>query len=50
MEILQIENLTFKYPETEKNALENICLSVKEGDFTVLCGESGCGKSTLLKC
>lgn len=49
MEILQIENLTFKYPETEKNALENICLSVKEGDFTVLCGESGCGKSTLLK-
>lgn len=49
MEILQIENLSFKYPDAERNAISDINLSVKEGEFIVLCGESGCGKSTLLK-
>lgn len=49
MEILQIKNLTFSYPETSNPALENISLSVKEGEFAVLCGTSGCGKTTLLK-
>ena len=49
MEILRIENLNFKYPDAEKKALEEINLSVKEGDFVVICGKSGCGKTTLLK-
>lgn len=49
MEILQIKNLTFRYPEADKNALESVSLSVKTGEFSVICGESGCGKSTLLK-
>ena len=49
MEILQVKNLTFKYPEAEKNALNNVSLCVNSGDFIVVCGESGCGKSTLLK-
>lgn len=49
MELLQIENLTFRYPEAEKNALEGVSLSVREGEFLLLCGSSGCGKSTLLK-
>lgn len=49
MEILQIKDLTFRYPETDKNALESVSLFVKAGEFVVICGESGCGKSTLLK-
>ena len=32
----------------EKRALNHINLTVKEGEFIVLCGKSGCGKSTLL--
>ncbi|MCM1364023.1 MAG: energy-coupling factor transporter ATPase [Faecalibacterium sp.] len=49
MEILHIENLTFRYPKTEKNALDNVSLNINSGDFVVLCGKSGCGKTTLLK-
>ncbi|MEG0664132.1 MAG: ABC transporter ATP-binding protein, partial [Clostridia bacterium] len=49
MEILQIENLSFKYPQAEKKALENVNLTIEEGSFNVICGESGCGKTTLLK-
>ncbi len=49
MEILRVENLTFKYPGSENTALNGVSFSVNSGDFVVLCGESGCGKTTLLK-
>lgn len=49
MEILEIKNLSFTYPECQESALKNITLSVKSGEFNVICGESGCGKSTLLR-
>jgi len=49
MEIIKIENLSFKYPLKDKKALNDINLFVKNGDFIVICGKSGCGKSTLLK-
>lgn len=49
MEILHIENLNFKYPNSENNALSDVSFSVGVGEFAVVCGESGCGKTTLLK-
>lgn len=49
MEILQVENLSFSYPNTKERAIKDITFSVSEGDFIVICGESGCGKTTLLK-
>lgn len=49
MEILQVKNLSFSYPNTKEKAIKDITFSVSEGDFIVICGESGCGKTTLLK-
>jgi len=49
MEILNIKNLSFKYPTSDKPALDSVSLSLNKGSFTLLCGESGCGKTTLLK-
>lgn len=49
MEIFKIENLTFAYPLSEKNAIDDISFSVNKGDFVLICGKSGCGKSTLLR-
>lgn len=49
MEVLNIKNLTFKYPASSVNAIENLSLSVNDGDFVLLCGASGSGKTTLLR-
>lgn len=49
MALLEIKNLTFKYPRGNSNALNNINLCVDEGEFLLICGKSGCGKSTLLR-
>lgn len=49
MDTFTIRNLTFSYPEQRSCALEGISLTVRQGEFMVLCGPSGCGKSTLLR-
>ena len=49
MELFAIKHLNFAYPEQEKQAISDLTLSVRPGEFLVLCGPSGCGKSTLLR-
>ena len=49
MEILKIENLSFRYPNAEKNVIKNVSFQVEAGDFTVLIGATGSGKSTLMR-
>lgn len=46
--MLEIKDLCFAYPTEEERALNHVSLTIKEGEFIVLCGKSGCGKSTLL--
>jgi energy-coupling factor transport system ATP-binding protein len=43
------KNLTFTYPEQDTPVLKDVSISVKRGEFVLLCGASGCGKSTLLR-
>ena len=49
MERFKIQNLTFTYPEQEKEVLRDVSITLSSGDFAVLAGPSGCGKSTLLR-
>lgn len=49
MEILNVEALSFQYPDDPREALSKVSFTVKEGEFVVLCGASGCGKTTLLR-
>ena len=49
MESYQIEHLSFTYPNRETPALNDISLTVQQGEFVLLCGKSGCGKTTLLR-
>lgn len=45
----KINNLFFTYPESKKQAIKNINLTINQGEFIVICGKSGSGKSTLLR-
>lgn len=42
-------SLVFPSPDGEVNALSNVNLSIKQGDFVSFIGPSGCGKTTLLR-
>lgn len=47
MAVVNIQNLTYKYPLTKEPVLQNINLQVKEGEFVSVIGPNGAGKSTL---
>ena len=49
MEILDIKDLTFSYPGSDENAIENVSFSLDKGDFLALCGGTGSGKTTLAR-
>lgn len=46
---IEINNLSFTYPDSTKNVLENLSLTVKQGEQIALIGGTGSGKSTLIK-
>ena len=46
----EIKDLTFSYASAKgRHSLENVSLTIEQGEFLVLCGKSGSGKSTLLR-
>ncbi|MBC2397749.1 ABC transporter ATP-binding protein [Clostridium tetanomorphum] len=47
--MINIDKVTFNYPESESSALKDISLSIKEGELVLIVGPSGCGKSTLVR-
>src|SRR5574341_2084891 len=47
MAIVNLQNVTYKYPLTKVPALENINLQIDEGEFVAVIGPNGAGKSTL---
>ena len=47
--LINIEDLTWGYPESKRQLFKKFNLQLKKGDFLVITGKSGSGKSTLVK-
>ena len=45
---IELNNLNFKYPNSERMALENISMKIKANSVVGIVGHSGSGKSTLI--
>ena len=45
---ISFKNVTFKYPSSQSNILENINLDISKGETVAIVGKSGSGKTTLL--
>jgi len=46
---IELKNVSFTYPGTDKKVLSNVSLIIKAGQKTALVGENGSGKTTLTK-
>ncbi|HEY8312956.1 MAG TPA: ABC transporter ATP-binding protein [Candidatus Baltobacteraceae bacterium] len=46
---VRFESVTVRYPNADRNAVDDVSFAIPAGSFTVFLGPSGCGKSTLLR-
>lgn len=46
---ISFENVSFKYPDSNVNALSNISFSIKNGASIAIVGRTGSGKSTIIQ-
>ena len=47
--MIELNHITYRYPFSDRNALEDISLTVRPGEAVLCTGVSGCGKSTLIR-
>lgn len=48
-ECLELQEVSFKYPNNEKQILSHVTMKIKKGEKIALVGLNGAGKSTLIK-
>lgn len=49
MNILQVSNISYQYPHSNKRAVDAVSFSLEKGSYTAILGPNGSGKSTLAR-
>lgn len=47
--MIKLEQVSYRVPNMDRAILDNVSLSINQGDFIVILGSNGSGKSSLLK-
>lgn len=47
--VVKVEDLSFAYPDTQRNVLNHVCFEIKRGECVALVGINGAGKTTLAR-
>lgn len=47
--VIEFHNVSKKFPGSDSPAVDQVSLTIEEGEFITILGSSGCGKTTLLK-
>lgn len=47
--VIEFSHVSFAYPGTEKPVIDDLCLTLREGETLALVGLNGAGKTTLIK-
>lgn len=45
--MIEIKNVNFRYKGSDEGSLEDLSLTIHDGETVLLCGSSGCGKTTV---
>jgi ATP-binding cassette subfamily B protein len=46
---IKLENISFKYPNSDRDVIKDLSLHIKSGEKIAIVGENGAGKTTLVK-
>lgn len=47
--VVTAKNVCFRYPDTTRNAVDDVSFTIREGEFVAIMGQNGSGKTTLAK-
>ncbi|MGO1838989.1 MAG: ATP-binding cassette domain-containing protein, partial [Candidatus Microbacterium stercoravium] len=47
--VIEVRDLSFRYPGAARDTLRNVNLTIERGDFVAIVGGNGSGKTTLCK-
>lgn len=47
--VIEFKNVSFRYPDTERDVIKNVSFKINSGETVVLVGLNGAGKTTLVK-
>ena len=47
--VIEFKNVSFRYPNTERDVIKNVSFKIEPGETVVLVGLNGAGKTTLVK-